>query len=140
MAVAQGDEYLSPVSTTSAPGPIGPYSQAVAIEGTRMLFVSGQLPLVGETGEIAPGGISAQARVALENAISIVEASGGDRSNVAKVTLFVTNIDDGPAINEIYGDVFAPPFPARTTVEVSRLPRASLIEVDVVAALPSRTD
>lgn len=117
---------------------MGPYVQAkgVSVGGTRLLFVSGQLPINGRSGKVIEPDVVAQTHLSLANAMAIVEASGGDRSHVVKVTMFVSNLDHSSLINEAYQSCFGESLPARTTVEVSRLPRDALLEVDIIAAIP----
>ena len=118
------------ISTENAPAAIGPYSQAVDIG--NLVFASGQIPLDPKTGTI-PEGIEAQAAAALTNAKSIVEAAGLTMDDVIKTTVFIKNMDDFAKINEIYATFFTGDYPARSCVDVSRLPKDVLIEVEVIA-------
>ena len=118
------------ISTENAPAAIGPYSQAVDIG--NLVFASGQIPFDPKTGTI-PEGIEAQATAALTNAKSIVEAAGLTMDDVIKTTVFIKNMDDFAKINEIYATFFTGDYPARSCVEVSRLPKDVLIEVEVIA-------
>lgn len=119
------------ISTVNAPAAIGPYSQAVEANG--FVFASGQIPIDPETGKI-PEGIEAQAKQALTNVKNLVEAAGLTLDNVIKTSVFISNMDDFALVNEIYKAFFTKDFPARSCVEVSRLPKDVLIEVEVIAA------
>ena len=118
------------ISTEKAPAAIGPYSQAICTDG--FVFASGQIPLDPATGTI-PEGIEAQAALALTNAKNIVEAAGLTMNDVIKTTVFIKNMDDFAKINEVYATFFEGDKPARSCVEVSRLPKDVLIEVEVIA-------
>ncbi len=119
------------ISTTNAPAAIGPYSQAV--ESNGFVFASGQIPIDPATGNI-PEGIEAQAKQALTNVRNLIEAAGLTLDNVVKTSVFIRNMDDFARVNEIYSTYFTKDFPARSCVEVSRLPKDVLIEVEVIAA------
>ena len=118
------------IKTTNAPGAVGPYSQAIEID--NLVFASGQIALDPATGEMAEG-IEAQAHQALKNAQAVINASGAKWENVIKTTVFITNIDDFAKVNEIYATYFTQPYPARSCVEVSKLPKGALIEIEVIA-------
>ena len=118
------------VETKKAPGAIGPYSQGIDIG--HMIFFSGQIPLNPETGEM-PEGIEAQAKQALENVKGLLESQGLDFSHVVKTTVFLDNMDDFNTVNSIYAQYFVEPYPARSAVEVGRLPKGALIEVEIIA-------
>ena len=118
------------IATDKAPAAIGPYSQA--IEVGNLIFTSGVIPVVPETGEI-PQGAQAQADQALRNLSALLEASGTDMERVIKTTVFIKNMDDFGKINEIYAGYFTGVFPARSCVEVVRLPKDVLIEVEAIA-------
>jgi 2-iminobutanoate/2-iminopropanoate deaminase len=120
------------IKTTGAPGAIGPYSQA--IKSGSLVFVSGQVPINPATGEIR-GDIRVQTRQSLENIKAILEAAGSSLSMVAKTTVFLKNLDDFSAMNEVYAEYFPRNAPARSTVEVSRIPRGALVEIEAIAAL-----
>ncbi len=124
-----------PVSTKSAPQAIGPYSQAVLCDG--WLYCSGQVALDPESGVMIEGGVQAQARQALENLAAVLEEGGCAFSDVVKVSVFLKDLEDFGAVNEIYGQFFSAPYPARACVEVARLPKDALVELDCVAKLPS---
>jgi 2-iminobutanoate/2-iminopropanoate deaminase len=119
------------ISTDKAPAAIGPYSQAIKING--MLFVSGQIPLNPKTGEIVEGGIEAQTVQVLENLKAILTAAGHSLEDVAKTTVYLTNIQDFATVNGIYAKYFQKECPARVCIEVSNLPKGALIEIDVIA-------
>jgi 2-iminobutanoate/2-iminopropanoate deaminase len=124
------------ISTPNAPAAIGPYSQAIRIGD--FLYTSGQVALDPATGQIVAGGIEAQATRVLENLKAVVEAAGASLSRVFKTTVFLKDMNDFAAMNAIYGKYFAPEgtvAPARSTVEVARLPKDALVEIEVIAAL-----
>lgn len=121
---------LRAIHTSLAPQAIGPYSQAVVSGG--FVYTSGQIPIHPVTGQI-PNDIESQARLVLENLKAVLEASGASLRQVVKTTVYIRNMDDFPKINAIYGAFFTQPYPARSTVEVSRLPRDVLIEIEAVA-------
>ena len=118
------------ISTEKAPAAIGPYSQARAVGG--MIYASGQIPIIPETGELAVG-LEAQAEQVFKNVAAILEAAGSDMAHVVKTTLFIKHMDDFAAINGIYARHFAEPYPARSCVEVARLPKDVLLECEVIA-------
>ncbi len=119
------------VKTTDAPQAIGPYSQAIDAGG--FVFVSGQIPVDPKSGSVLQRDIRAQARLVMENAKSILLAAGCSMLNVVKSTIYLKNIADFAAVNEIYGGYFPSDPPARATVEVSNLPKDVAIEIDFVA-------
>ena len=118
------------VKTDKAPGAIGPYSQGIDLG--NMIFFSGQIPLNPMTGEM-PEGIELQAKQSLENVKGLLESQGLDFSNVVKTTVFLDNMDDFATVNEIYAGYFVEPYPARSAVEVAKLPKGALIEIEVIA-------
>ena len=118
------------VKTDKAPGAIGPYSQGIDIG--NMIFFSGQIPLDPETG-VMPKGIEAQTRRALDNVKGLLESQGLTFKNVVKTTVFLDNIDDFATMNGIYAEYFEEPYPARSAVEVAKLPKGALLEVEVIA-------
>ena len=120
------------IRTPNAPEPVGPYSQAVKTGGT--LYCSGQIPLNPSTGAI-PAGIEAQTRQVLENLQAVLTAGGADFPNVVKTTVFLKDMNDFPAMNAIYAEFFTGATPARSTVQVARLPKDVLVEIDAIAAL-----
>lgn len=124
------------VSTTSAPAAIGPYSQAVRIGD--FLYSSGQVALDPATGAVVPGGIAEQTTRAIENLKAVLTAAGASLAQVVKTTVFLKNMGDFAAMNEVYGRYFAADgvvAPARSTVEVARLPKDGLVEIEVIAHL-----
>ena len=126
----KGKKSMKQVKTTNAPAAIGPYSQAIAMG--NMLFTSGQIPINPETGNI-PDGVEAQARQALKNVSEVIKAGGADMSKVIKTTVFIKNMEDFAKINEIYAEFFTEPYPARSCVEVARLPKDVLLEIEAIA-------
>jgi len=119
------------ISTTGAPGAIGPYSQGVKANG--MLFVSGQLPLDPATGAFPGSDITSQTRQSLTNVKHIVEAAGMTLADVVRVGVFLKDMNDFAAMNEVYGQFFTSDCPARAAVEVARLPKDALVEIECVA-------
>ena len=124
---------IKPVSCPYAPAAIGPYSQAV-IAGD-FLFVSGQIPLVPETGAIVEGGIEEQTLRVLENLKNILIFSGLDFNDVVKTTVYLKSLDDFQKFNKVYSEAFQNEPPARACVEVSALPKGSLVEIDAIAII-----
>lgn len=122
---------MKQISTTAAPAAIGPYSQAIEVNG--MVYASGQIPLNPATGEI-PEGIEAQAEQALTNVKNLLEAAGTSIDNVVKTTVFMADMADFATVNGIYARYFTEPYPARSAVAVKTLPKNVLIEVEVIAA------
>jgi 2-iminobutanoate/2-iminopropanoate deaminase len=121
------------ISTNKAPAAIGPYSQAIEING--LVFTSGVIPIVPETGEIVAGGIEEQAEQAIGNLAALIEASGADIKNTIKTTVFIKDMNDFGKINEIYSRYFEGDCPARSCVEVARLPKDVLIEIEAIVAI-----
>lgn len=119
------------ISTTGAPGAIGPYSQGVKANG--MLFVSGQPPLDPATGAFPGSDIASQTRQSLTNVKHIVEAAGMTLADVVRVGVFLKDMNDFAAMNEVYGQFFTSDCPARAAVEVARLPKDALVEIECVA-------
>ena len=117
--------------TEKAPAAIGPYSQA--IEANGMVFASGHIPLDPATGEVVEGGIKEQTRQALTNAAGVMEAAGLTLANVVKTTVFMADMNDFAAMNEVYSTFFSEPFPARSAVAVKALPKGVLVEVECIA-------
>ena len=121
------------IQTNNAPQAIGPYSQAVMANGT--LYVSGQIPVVPATGAIVSDKVEDQARQVMENVKAVVEAAGLTLNNVVKTTVFIKNMDDFAVINGIYSEYFKENSPARACVEVARLPKDVLIEMEAIAVV-----
>jgi len=120
------------ISTSEAPAAIGPYSQAV--RSGRFLFCSGQIPLDPKSGQIVTGDIATQTRRVLDNIASILRAEGMTFDSIVKTTIFLTTLDDFQTVNETYGSYFKQDPPARSTVQVSALPRGANVEIEVIAA------
>lgn len=120
------------VSTENAPAAIGPYSQAI-VTGS-LVYTSGQIPVIPESGELAVG-LEAQANQVFMNLRELLKAAGTDISRVVKTTVFIKNMDDFGAINAIYAKYFSEPFPARSCVEVARLPKDVLLECEAIAEI-----
>jgi len=120
------------VSTEDAPASIGPFSQAI-VDGDRV-FVSGQGPVDPETGEIVDGDVGVQTERTLENVAAILAAADCSLSDVVKATVFVTDMDDYDAINDVYGEYVDEPYPARSAVEVADLPIDIDVEIEVIAS------
>jgi 2-iminobutanoate/2-iminopropanoate deaminase len=121
------------IATDRGPKAIGPYSQAIRANG--FLFVSGQIPLDPATQQLVPGDIRAQTERVLENLKGIVEAAGSSLDRVVRATVFLTDLNEFAAMNEVYGRYFRNQPPARSTVQVSRLPREVRVEIDVIAVM-----
>jgi 2-iminobutanoate/2-iminopropanoate deaminase len=119
------------IETKNAPSPIGPYSQAIRANG--LLFVSGQIPLDPATGKTIEGDIAAQTRQVMNNLAAILSAADSGLNQVVKTTVFLANLDDFPSFNQVYGEFLGNVRPARATVQVSRLPKEVLIQVDAIA-------
>lgn len=119
------------ISTPKAPAAIGPYSQAIVVGD--MIYTSGMIPIIPETGEIIEGGIKEQATQAIGNLITLLEEAGSDAKSVVKTTVFIKDMNDFAAVNEVYATFFTDSFPARSCVEVARLPKDVLIEIEAVA-------
>lgn len=124
---------MKPISTDNAPAAIGPYSQAID-SGKGLIFLSGQIPVDPATGTFAEGGIKEQTRQSLLNAEAILKAAGLSLSNVVKTTVFLADMGDFAAMNEVYAQFFKEPFPARSAVAVKALPKGALVEIECVAA------
>ena len=121
------------ISTPKAPAAIGPYSQAVLVNG--MLFTSGVIPIDPETNTLVEGDVTVQARQAIGNLKNLIEASGSSMDKVGKTTVFIKDMNDFGKINDIYKDFFTSDFPARSCVEVARLPKDVLIEIEAIATV-----
>lgn len=119
------------VNTEKAPAAIGPYSQANVLG--NLVITSGQIPLNPATGEIVEGGVEAQTKQVLENLKAVLEAAGTSMNNVIKTTCFLKDMGDFATVNGIYGTYFAEPYPSRSAVEVARLPKDVLIEIEAIA-------
>jgi 2-iminobutanoate/2-iminopropanoate deaminase len=124
---------MKPVTTTGAPGAIGPYSQA--IRAGDFVFLSGQIPLDPETGKIAGDGIVDQTHQVLKNLGAVLTAAGASYSKVVKTTVYLADMSEFTAMNQVYADYFGAPAPARATVQAARLPRDVRVEIDAIAYL-----
>ncbi len=120
------------VHSTEAPKAIGPYSQAVRVGNT--LYLSGQTPLDPATGELVAGDISAQARRVFDNLAAVLAAADASFADVVRVGIYLTDLGDFAAVNEVMKQYFSEPYPARSTIGVAALPRAAAVEIDMVAA------
>ena len=118
------------IATENAPKAVGPYSQAVEVNGT--LYISGQIPVVPADGSV-PESIEAQTRQSLKNIGAILEKAGMTYSNVVKTTVLLADINDFATVNAVYGDVFPEPYPARSCFAVAALPMGGLVEIEVIA-------
>ena len=120
------------ISSPDAPKAIGPYSQAV--RAGQLLFVSGQVPLDPATGEIVSGDIAAQTRRVFDNLGAVLKAGGRSFADVVRTTVYLADMNDFAAVNQVFGLYFSDPYPARATVQVARLPKDARVEIDVIAS------
>ena len=123
---------MKAIHTNNAPAAIGPYSQAIEVNG--FVFASGQIPIDPATGDFVEGGIKEQTKQALTNSGNILKEAGTDLSHVVKTTVYMADMGDFAAMNEIYAQFFNEPYPARSAVAVKALPKGALVEVEVLAA------
>jgi len=121
------------IATDKAPKAIGPYSQAICVGD--LVFASGQIPLDPKTMSVVPGGIKEQTEQALKNLQAVLEAAGSSLENAVKVNVFLKNMSDFAAMNEVYAKFFGTSLPARVSVEVARLPKDVLVEIDAIASI-----
>ena len=121
-----------PIATGQAPAAIGPYSQAV--QSGRTVFLSGQIPLDPATGQLVEGDIATQARRVFDNLRAVCEAAGGSLDDVARVGIYLMDLEDFAAVNAVMAEAFTAPYPARSTIQVSGLPRGARVEVDAILA------
>ncbi len=119
------------IQTPKAPAAIGPYSQAIVVGD--MIYTSGMIPIIPETGELETGDIKAQAKQAIGNLIALLTEAGSDADSVVKTTVFIKDMNDFAAVNEVYASFFKGDCPARSCVEVARLPKDVKIEIEAVA-------
>ena len=122
---------MKTIHTNNAPAAIGPYSQAIEVNG--FIFASGQIPIDPSTGNFVEGGIKEQTKQAITNTKNILEEAGTDLAHVVKTTVYLANMADFAAMNEVYATFFQQPFPARSAVAVKDLPKGALVEVEVLA-------
>lgn len=125
-------KYRRVIATKDAPSAIGPYSQGVAAKGT-MVFTSGQIPLDPATGSVVGSDITAQTRQALTNVKAVLSAAGAELKNVVKTTVYLADMNDFASMNAVYSEFFTEDFPARSAVQVARLPKDVKVEVEAVA-------
>jgi 2-iminobutanoate/2-iminopropanoate deaminase len=123
------------IKTSKAPAAIGPYSQAIKIAAGKIIFTAGQIALDPATGRLIEGDIAAQTRRVLENIKAILAAAGAQLENVVKTTVFMADLGEFAAMNEVYGEFFPANPPARSTVEVKALPRGAKVEIEATAVL-----
>ncbi len=121
------------VNTSQAPAPVGPYNQAVVVG--NLVFTAGQIAIVPATGQFEENDIRKQTRRVLENLKAVLEAAGSDLQHVVKTTVFLKNMDDFAAMNEVYAEYFTENAPARSAVEVARLPKDVLVEIECIAEI-----
>ena len=119
------------IQTDKAPGAIGPYSQAVKVG--KWVFTAGQIPIEPISGNMVSGHIKDKTRQVMENIKAIIEASGAKMDDVVKTTIYLTNLQDFTAVNEVYGEYFTEPYPARSTVQAAALPKGVSVEIDAIA-------
>ncbi|AFM26144.1 RidA family protein [Desulfomonile tiedjei] len=122
------------IASPEAPTPIGPYSQA--IQAGNLVFLSGQIPIDAQTGDVVMGSVEEQAKLVLENIKHVLVAAGTSLDAVVKTTVFLQNMDDFPRVNEVYATFFTDEPPARSCVEVARLPKGVLVEIEAIALVP----
>ena len=123
---------MKAIHTDKAPAAIGPYSQAIEVNG--FVYASGQLPIDPTTGNFPEGGVAAQTRQSILNAENILQAAGTDLKHVVKTTVYLADMADFGAMNEVYAQFFSEPYPARSAVAVKDLPKGALVEIEVLAA------
>ena len=121
-----------PIASPLAPKPVGPYS--AALRAGSLLFVSGQVPLDPETGRMVEGDIASQTRRVLQNVGALLDAASLSFAHVVRTTVFLADMNDFQAMNDVYAGFFAEPYPARSTIQAARLPRDARVEIDVVAS------
>ena len=119
------------IETTNAPAPVGPYSQALEVDGT--LYCSGQIPIVPETGDILTGDITEQAKQVMKNAEAVLKEADYTWGDVIKASIFLTDLGDFQKVNEVYASYLTAPFPARSCVQVSALPKGVNVEIELLA-------
>ena len=125
------------ISTSKAPAAVGTYSQAVAVTSGTSIYLSGQIPLVPETMEVVEGGIEAQIHQVFKNLIAVWQEAGGDLSNIVKLNIFLTDLNNFAVLNEIMSSYFDQPYPARAAIGVNELPKGVSVEMDGVMVINS---
>jgi 2-iminobutanoate/2-iminopropanoate deaminase len=120
------------IASAAAPAAVGPYSQAIAL--SNLIFCAGQIPLDPATGNLIEGDVTAQTRRVLENVKAVLAAAGASLNDVVKSTVFLLDMNDFAAMNAVYAEYFSAPFPARSTIQVARLPKDSRVEIEVIAS------
>jgi 2-iminobutanoate/2-iminopropanoate deaminase len=125
---------MKPISTKDAPAAIGPYSQGV--RSGNLVFLSGQIPLDPATGQLVTGDIAAQTERVMKNLAAVLQAAGGEFSNVVRTTIYLADLADFQTVNEVYGRAFPRNPPARATVQVAALPKGARVEIDAIAVIP----
>ncbi len=123
------------IKTPNAPAAIGPYSQGIKISSGKVIFTAGQIPLDPATGRLIEGDIAAQTRRALDNVKAILAAAGAGLENVVKTTVFMADLGEFAAMNEVYAEYFPANSPARSTIEVKALPRSAKVEIEAIAVV-----
>ncbi len=125
------------IRAADAPAPVGPYNQAIAVPATsKLVFLAGQVAINPASGKIEATTIEAQTEQVIQNIKAVLAAAGGDLSHVVKTTVFLANMTDFPTMNGVYSRHFLDPAPARSTIQVARLPLDALVEIECTAALP----
>jgi 2-iminobutanoate/2-iminopropanoate deaminase len=122
------------IQTHAAPAAVGPYSQAIEIDG--WIFCSGQIALEASSGKLVAGGIETETRRVMENLREVLDAAGASLRDVVKTTIFLTDLDEFEVVNRVYSEHFEQPYPARSTVQVAALPRGARVEIDAIARRP----
>ena len=125
------------ISTSKAPAAVGTYSQAVTVTGGTSIYLSGQIPLVPETMEVVEGNIEAQIHQVFKNLIAVCQEAGGDLSNIVKLNIFLTDLNNFAVLNEIMASYFDQPYPARAAIGVNELPKGVSVEMDGVMVINS---
>jgi len=124
---------IQKIFSASAPQPIGPYSQAIQVD--KLIFASGQIALDPQSGNLVEGDVGTQTKQVIENLKAVLESAGSSLAKVVKTTIYLKNMDDFARVNEVYGSYFAQSLPARSTVEVARLPKDVFVEIECIASL-----
>jgi 2-iminobutanoate/2-iminopropanoate deaminase len=135
MNSTKGEFMKEIIKTADAPGAVGPYSQAVKVDCKTMIFCSGQIPLDPKNGKIVGKTTAEQAHQVLKNLGAVLKASGADFKNVVKTTVYLADINDFAAVNEVYSEYFLTDMPARAAFQVGKLPKDALIEIEAIAVV-----